>query len=257
MEYIDDAMTQIAQINKQIANYVDEYVRFMGIKHFPTYDLKFKKVSLSKADSQGFDSLASTAYDVNVNNHTLCIATNLPLAKYVLFHEFTHMLDSEEHTDGNKNRYAGLFGYTEYHASQVELMQLLGAKSIEDIPSFSMNSVVHTLAGEKRISQYVYEKQMHAIELFSRSDFPASIDTLKSAVGVLHNYWGLRSICEMYAADFVETVDNSAFLKFIPTMHFSALNRLMHGWMDKTKIDLSIPVCYTILISLIQDFKLI
>ena len=250
MRCIDDAMTQIA-------NHVDEYVRFMRIERFPAYDLKFKEASLSKADLQGFDSLASTAYDVNTHNHTLCIATNLPLEKYVLFHEFTHMLDSEEHTNGDKNRYAGLLGYTEYHASQVELMQLLGAKSIGEIPSFSINSFVHTLSGEKSISQYVHEKQMHAIELFSRSDFPANIDTLKSAVGVLHNYWGLRSICEMYAADFVETVDNNAFLQFIPTMHFSVLNRLMHGWMDKTKINLSIPVCYTILISLIQDFKLI
>ena len=198
MRCIDDAMTQIA-------NHVDEYVRFMRIERFPAYDLKFKEVSLFKADLQGFDSLASTAYDVNTHNHTLCIATNLPLEKYVLFHEFTHMLDSEEHTNGDKNRYAGLLGYTEYHASQVELMQLLGAKSIGEIPSFSINSFVHTLSGEKSISQYVHEKQMHAIELFSRSDFPANIDTLKSAVaneadvviidtaGRLHNKVGLMN----------------------------------------------------------------
>ena len=80
-----------------------------------------------------------------------------------------------------------------------------------------------TTSGEKRVAQYVEEKRQHAIELFSREDFPADLNTLKSAFGVLFNYYGLRPICEMYSSDYIEKTDNAAFLRFIPTTNFVAI----------------------------------
>ena len=108
-------------------------------------------------------------------------------------------------------RNTGLSGYTEYHASQVELACLVGAETSKCILSFSMNKIIFTFAGNKTVLQYVKEKYQHAIDLFSRDDFPTNISTLKSAFGVLYNYWGLRSICEMYATDFVEIINNEVF----------------------------------------------
>ena len=67
----------------------------------------------------------------------------------------------------------------------------------------------------------------------------------------------LRSICEMYATDFTETIDNGAFLKYIPTLNFTLINNLMHGWLDKAKIDLSIPLYTNTIFPIIQDYKLI
>ena len=93
----------------------------MGISQFPEFDLKTKFASLAIADSQGFDSAAVTAYQPITGQHSLCVSTNLELSKYLMFHEFTHMYDSEIYVNGDKVRYAGLSGYTEYHASQVEL----------------------------------------------------------------------------------------------------------------------------------------
>lgn len=174
----------------------------------------------------------------------------------MIFHEFTHMLDSEIYVNGDKVRYAGLSGFTEYHASQVELMQLLGANTVDEALSFSMDTIITTFAGDKRISQYVDEKQQHAIELFSRNDFPANLNTLKSAIGILCNYFGLRSICEMYSVDYTEKVNNMAFLNFIPTQHFSSLNCLMHGWLKEEDIELTINAYMNIIFPLIKEFKL-
>lgn len=244
-------------ITKQLSTYVDEYVEFMGIEQFPKYALQTQEASKSTADSQGFEVAAATFYQPLTGQHTLLVSTNLCLSKYLMFHEFTHMLDSELYVNGDKMRYAGLSGYTEYHASQVELAQLLGAKTIDTVPSFSMNTVVSTFGDKKSVSQYVQEKYQHAIDLFSRNDFPANVNTLKSAFGVLYNYWGLRSICEMYATDFTETIDNSAFLKYIPTLNFTLMNNLMHGWLDNAKIDLSIPLYTNTIIPIIQDYKLV
>lgn len=248
-------MNQSGYITK-IKEYESNFKKFMGIDAFPQYTLYTKEVSLWVADTQGYDSVASTHYDIQGNSHTLTISTNLILCEYLLFHEFVHMLDSELYVNNDKMRYLGLSGFTEYHASQIELMAMLGAQSINDEPSFSMNAIIHTFSGDKSVRQYISEKQQHAIALFSRSDFPSSIETLKSSFGVLYNYWGLRSICEMYATDYTEDIQNQSFLTYIPTNVFVLLNRLMHGWLDDFAIDASIPLYANTLIALAKQYKL-
>lgn len=241
---------------KQLKAYEDEFIEFMGIEKFPAYELQTKEASTVIADSQGFEVAASTSYQPQNDSHSLLVSTNIVLAKYLIFHEFTHMLDSEMNAKGDKWRYVGLSGFTEYHASQVEMMQLLGASTVDEIISFSMNAIVNTISGEKSVFQFVNEKHQLAIELFNRDDFPADLETLKSALGLLYNYLGLRSLCEVYATDYTEKIDNCAFLKFIPTQHFVILNSLMHGWLDEGKINLSIDNYVNIIFPLITRFQL-
>ena len=241
---------------QQVQNWEKEYKNFMDIHEFPPYGLETKKASLYLADAQGFDSVATTSYQPKTKEHSLLISTNLPMEKYVLFHEFTHMIDSEMYANGDSVRYAGISGFTEYHASQVELLQLLGADRMNEKISFSMNTIIITIAGEKSVYQYVKEKQQHAIELFSRTDFPADLNTLKSAFGVLYNYYGLRSICEMYAVDYIEEIDNEAFLKFIPTQQFVVINKLMHGYFSKEQIELCMKVYLGTIFPLIREYNL-
>lgn len=243
-------------ISKQIDLYVNDYKDFMKILHFPKYTLRTHTVSISTADSQGFEVAASTSYQPLTGEHALSVSTNLLLSKYLMFHEFTHMYDSEVFVHGDKKRYGGLSGYTEYHASQIELLLLLNAKTVDSPISFSMNTVISTFSGEKSVKQYVNDKYQHAIDLFGRKDFPANLNTLKSALGVLYNYWGLRSICEMYATDFEEVVNNEVLLKTIPSQLFSANNNLMHGWLNKEKIELSINLYWYIIFPIIKDNNL-
>ena len=249
-------MNQVKYITK-IKEHEGKFKRFMGIKTFPQYTVYTKEVSFWIADSQGYDSAAVTHYDIQSNSHTLTISTNLTLCEYLMFHEFVHMLDSELYVKNDKTRYLGLSGFTEYHASQIELLALLGMNSINDKPSFSMDTIVHTFSGDKSVRQYISEKQQHAIELFSRSDFPSSIETLKSSFGVLYNYWGLRSICEMYATDYTENVQNQSFLNYFPTDVFVLLNRLMRGWLNDSAIEKSIPLYANMLIKLAKEYKLV
>lgn len=51
-------------------------------------------------------------------------------------------------------------GYTEYHASQVELMQLLGANFVGEIICFSMNDNINTQMTEKI---FVHLRQIHIL----------------------------------------------------------------------------------------------
>lgn len=240
----------------KIKEYESNFKKFMGIDNFPQYTLHTKEVSLFIANAQGYDSAASTNYNIQSNSHTLTVSTNLTLCKHLIFHEFVHMLDSELYVKNDKMRYLGLSGFTEYHASQIELMTMLGVRSINDKPSFSMDTIIHTFSGSKSVKQYISEKQQHAIELFSRADFPSSIETLKSSFGVLCNYWGLRSICEMYATDYTENIENQSFLTYIPTNVFVILNSLMHGWLNDSAIDASILLYANTLITLAKQYRL-
>lgn len=240
------------ELSLYLTAYQNDYKRFIGIDKFPTYDVRFKETSLATALARGYEAPAAAHYVPKTQKHTLTISSNVELHKQFVYHEFTHMLDSEMYVDGDPVRYAKLSGFTEYHASQVELMKLLGAQTVDEKISFSMSTIIDTYSGNRTVSQYVEEKRLHAVELFSRQDFPVDLAMLKSAMGVLFNYFGLRSICEMYATDYSEKIDNEAFMKHISTFQFSPVNRHMHGWLDKEGIESCMDMYWKIMLSLLR-----
>ena len=71
---------------------------------------------MNQVDLAGFGALAQAIYNPKTDIHTLRICVNLELMKYVVFHEFTHILDAEMYAKRDSLRYAYLSGYTEYHA---------------------------------------------------------------------------------------------------------------------------------------------
>lgn len=244
------------QAKEIVDRYIAEYSKFMGFIYSPCYELQLKEVSLERAEADGIETPANTNFLIELKKHVLRIATNLPIEKYIIFHELTHMNDSDRYVKGSKERKLGLGGYTEYHASQIGFAALLGASEPNSIKPFSMNDTCKTISGIISISEYVREKQQTAIALFSRKDFPANIEQLANALGVLFNYWGLRSICEMHATDFNEINDNRIFMEFIPSNHFCPINRLMHGWLNEKQIEQSMVIYYTIFCTIAQQWNL-
>lgn len=245
------------QVKRTIDKYIIEYSDFMGIGYSPNYELQLKEASQERADINGIESPANTRFLIDLQKHILSVATNLPIEKYIVYHELTHMLDSDLYVKGSEIRKMGLGGYTEYHASQIGFAELLGASEVKSIKPFSMNDICKTISGNKSIIEYVREKQQTAISLFSRKDFPANFERLSDSLGVLFNYWGLRSICEMYATDFVEIADNDIFIEFIPLNHFCAINQLMHGWLKEKQIERSIAIYNEIICSVVHQRNLL
>ncbi|MBR6557824.1 MAG: hypothetical protein IKT70_02305 [Clostridia bacterium] len=246
---------KIDRLELKIRNLEKEYMRFMEIKDFPTYMIKIDEVSQSEIDSFGAGSIAAADYKVDTNSHTLTVNRNVLNSDFLIFHEFTHILDAHQFAQGNKIIYLGITGFSEYHASQVGLVKLLGANTIDDVPNFTMNTLIKPFSISKTVLEYIEEKQQLAIDLFSKTDFPNDFETLKMAVGVLYNYWGIRSICEMYANDFTEKIKNDIFLNHISSMWFCKANNLMHGWFDSKKALASIVPFQNILAELLSQCK--
>ena len=223
----------------------------MNIHNFPTFTIIATEVSEKELLLRNYSSAASATYESSTQKHELVVRTNIPKEKYIFFHEFTHMLDAEQYVDNQKISNKGLSGYTEYHAAQVELMQLLGAKSINDDISFTMNSPLVTIGGTKSVSQYVEEKFQHATELFESTEITNNEQYCMDSLGVLFNYFGLRSICKMYSSDYSENVSFGAFVKYISTYYFYFLNNHMSGWFDKDKI----IQCHNIYLNILHNFQ--
>lgn len=230
--------------NDLLVQYVTEcevsYKKFLGISDFPQYELVPKEITLKKSEKSGFDSWATTYYDIPTGNHRLEIWSRMhtfgQAGKYIVFHELTHILDDENIVKRDKIKYLANHGYTEYHASQIELMQMLGAENIHQNITFSMDNTLETVGGEKTIREFVDMPRLTAIELINRADFPADIETMKVTMGLIFNYYGRRSICKMYALDYQDDEDNSTIAKLIYPQTVTLLDGFMVGWFDDSKV---------------------
>ena len=117
---------------------VNEYKNFIGIDSFPAFDVQYFIPDISCDYFFG----AWVNYDAIAKTHTLMLPKNYEISKFLLFHELTHISDMNMLATGDKNYDFCLSGYMEYHASQVELMVMMGAKRISDVIAFSMEELV-------------------------------------------------------------------------------------------------------------------
>lgn len=248
--------------NERVKNLIDrfekEYLKFMCIENFPKYKIEFFESKMDEVNAAGFGAVAQTKYNPKTDEHTLYICSNLELKKYIIFHEFTHILDAEMYAKRDSTRYVYLSGFTEYHASQVELMCLLGAKNVHSKEfSFSFSDFIETFPSRMRVEEYLNSKHRFVSKMLDRQDFPVDFNALKTTLGVLYNYFGLRSICKMYATDFVEQVDNTSIIKMFPSQLFHVLNVLMEGWFDKVKVEMSFGPYSNAIMPIVKSHKLL
>ncbi len=250
-------MKNTEQTKALIEKYQAEYQAFMDVESFPKYRLELFEIQIDKVNQAGFGSVAQANYSPKTGEHILRICTNLELKKYVVFHEFTHILDAEMYAKNDAVKYAYLSGYTEYHASQVELMALLGAERIDMPLSFSPDLIIDTFPSKQNVLEYINSKHQFVVDMMSGSSFPADIEALKVTIGVLYNYFGLRSICKLFCKNYKEQVDNTSIIKYIPLPLYPFVSTFMDGWFDSTKVNMSFGPYSNIIMPLINEFKLI
>lgn len=235
---------------------VSDYESFVGIDKFPAFTVKSKEMTLEKSQRQGFDAPATVFYDISTGGHTLEIWSKLSLpqmnAEYLVFHEFTHVLDAETYSQKDKVKHMSNKGYTEYHAAQIDFMKLLGANNIAAPFSFDMKQKVETFGGTKTAEELVKMPLNLAIELIRRADFPANIETLATAIGSIFNYYGRRSICKMYAKDYTDYWDVSVIAALLGKDTVKVLDGFMLGWFDSGKVALIDALYGKMVVSLAQ-----
>ena len=197
-----------------------KFRQFMEIDTFPDYSTEYFKVD----PTLDYFYAARAEYSFTSEQHKLLLPEKYDIPECILFHELTHILDAERYSNGNRSHDYGLTGYMEYHASQVELMVILGAKTINDKLAFSMQDRIGV---SNCTIQYYVEKQLETAKMMiSDSDQKKRIE----GIGVLFNFLGSKSICNMYATDYCENYNYKEIVKHFPSFLFLQLRELMQGW---------------------------
>lgn len=247
-------------LNTYVNQSAQRYIDFMGIEKLPQFRIVEKKLSLSDANKKGFGSFASHHYDIPTGTHSLEVWSDIYQpqlhAEYLLFHEFTHILDTEMYVQKDKMKNVMYKGFSEYHAGQIDLLKVLGVKKVDASISFSMKQIFETVGGPETAEKFVIAAHDTSTNLINRSDFPADVETLATTFGLLFNYWGRRSICKMYAVDYFEKVDNQTIEKCIRKEPFKALDAFMNGWLAENQIKLISEFYFKMIASKMMDYSL-
>lgn len=245
-------------VNMYVARNLELYKKFMGIDEMPDFNIVPMEIKLEEAEQKGYGVPASHFYDVGTGKHKLNvwkdIYKSILHADYILFHEFTHMYDTVAYSK-DKKLYAANRGFTEYHAAQVELLKLLGAESIEDKISFSLTQPIEIISGRKTVYEYITNSHVAAIELISRSNFPDSIESLATGLGMIFNHLGRISICQMYANDYdkyMDEIENMTVEESYIGDNFSEIKSIMKGFLGKTDIRNIGEIYFSTIFELIQ-----
>lgn len=199
---------------------IHDYKQFMRIDAFPEFEIEYYSLD----NTTEYIYAAQAIYNFKTKEHILHLPEGINIPRFLLFHELTHILDADEYSIGDKNHDLCLHGFMEYHASQVELLDMIGAVTVNSTLSFSMNDPLN--GSDWSLKQYVDNKLETARNLIIDSDRQKRVDGL----GVLYNFLGLRSVCCMFAEDYNDQYDYHEFLEIIPSYLFSTMSNFMIGW---------------------------
>ena len=203
-----------------ISQVVEQYKSFMKIDSFPTFTTEYYELE----EGGTYSHIAKAEYSIPDNKHKLLLTRNICIPKWVLFHELTHMLDMERYRNGDYNHDFCLSGYMEYHAAQVELMEMVGAESVEASISFSMNDYVDEI--QETVQQYVDNKLEIAQSLMESHEK----EEKKDGISALFNFFGLKSICSIYATDYADNYSYQRVSMCMSSCLFTATRVFMTGW---------------------------
>lgn len=86
----------------------NDYKHFMGVSSLPSFELISKHISLSDANASGCGALATHRFDFQSQSHSIEVWEDLWKPQlhgdYVIFHELTHLLDTENLVNGDKKK---------------------------------------------------------------------------------------------------------------------------------------------------------
>lgn len=227
---------------KEINRYLNNFKNFMNLEEFPKFKIIKTKNTLKKAKNRGIGALVSCNYDYSEKIHLLKVEQLMPLvnAEHLFFHEFTHIIDIEKYAKNSETVRVQNLGYSEYHAGQIELLNLLGMKNLNEIDDFILDKVVLTKYGSKKAIDYTIDKINTSIELIGEEYFPQDLQSYASVLGLIFNFWGMRSIFEMYSNEYQEifdSIDYSNIKKFLGGKMYILFDEIMHGWLEDTDIE--------------------
>ena len=225
---------QKAITKAQVDKAYKEFQEFMKTPNMPPYKFQYIR--------QNGTTIAEERYENNRYNliiaDTLCTIHKYE-AKSILFHEFTHIWDSEQLTniykfahDDRKTPYV----YKEIHAEQVKTLYLLGCKNIDDLENVdktksnfwyrknSYNIYDYLIAYKEEL-----KRNIELIEYVKKNSKKINLYEFSNILNRIFYYIGTASIyikyCDMNAYDEID-------IKFVYDYYGYGTNLLLKVFVD-------------------------
>lgn len=259
-----DKHTDKLLFSTYVENCIESFMTFISISSLPEIQMIPMTLSPSDAHAKGFGSLATHYYDVSTGHHTLKIWEDIYKpqlhADYLVFHELTHVVDTEKYAQRDKMKNVAIKGYTEYHAAQIDFLKVLGAETASEGRVFSLSQRIVTIIKEQTALSFVLAAHEAVLALLTRSDFPRDLEALVTALGMIFNYIGRKSICKMYASDYCEFTcllnDTIIESNFLGQDVYNALDTMLTGWLSESLIEI-LGIGYTkIVFGMVDKYNL-
>lgn len=188
----------------QVEKAYEEYKKFMKVSSMPSYKFKY---TIQESTTIAEERYENGSYYLIVAN-TLCSNAYRSIAKGILFHELTHILDEEElsrmygfsHDDRNTP-----YVYKEIHAEQIRTLYLLGCETIEDLKGIDKEKVsFYSGKNLYNIHDYLIESQKELrenikwIELTKQRKAKINMQEFNNVLNRIFYYIGTASIYLKY-----------------------------------------------------------
>ena len=180
---------------QQIKNEYLKYQKFIGSDNMPKYKINFVDGSKRKISYAMEALIYKRPVILNVNMGFM-INGQSKHCQPTLYHEFTHMLDSENlfKDKDPKERKSVLALYTEYHASQIEFLRFMEFKSINGIKCINPSSKFYEFDEEKTVLEYYNKRCSLLSESIDKYNSNASTENYRAIIDSYMYVFVIKSI---------------------------------------------------------------
>lgn len=144
-----------------------KYQKYVNQTQLPTFDTEFGELRNTNSWARFHaDDLFEKKYMLHIN--PILFKSHKPYQESVLFHEFTHLLDSIRYFTDDREKFAQiLFYYSEYHASLIEMKKLYNLSL--DKKTRDTNKMISYSDHYEKVLDYVVQEFSEIRKLFEKA----------------------------------------------------------------------------------------
>lgn len=226
---------------QQIKNEYIKYQQFISDDNMPKYRTTFIDSTKTKVSYAMEALIYKRPVVLNVNMAFMINGQNKH-CQPTLYHEFTHMWDSENIFKNKEiqERKSALSLYTEYHASQIGFLRFMEFESVNQNKKINQDDKFYEFDKEKTVFEYYDERCQLLSESINNYNDDSSTENYKAVIDSYMYVFGIKSIYDKYIGNFdfpkVDSIFHENIMNMYPLLQDYNIEELWEIFLDCSKI---------------------
>lgn len=216
---------------QQIKNEYAKYQEFIDDNNVPKYRTNFVDSTKTKVSYAMETLIYKRPVILNVNMAFMINGQNKH-CQPTLYHEFTHMWDSENIFKNKEpqERKSVLSLYTEYHASQIGFLRFMNFESVNQNKKIDQNDKFYEFNKEETVFEFYDERCQLLSESINNYEINSSTNNYQAVIDSYMYVFGIKNIYDKYVKIIELPQLNSIFhenlIKLYPLLQKFSINEL-------------------------------